>query len=199
MRACPVTPGVGAPAGVPRSEDAPPPPGAAGLSWRALAWSWALCIAVVVASAAVTALVAPAWLSDDVRELPNDPLLMADIFVNNLLLVVLPLLGGWLAAGHLAAGRRRWAWLFMAPAAAIAVRSLLTIGAVGGADPTWLLGAARWWLLELAALGTASASGLWLVRHPAQRDDQGPAIVRRALVVAVGTLAGGAVIEVLSA
>ena len=173
--------------------------GTAPLSWGALGWSWVVCIAVVLASAAVTALVAPDWLGGSTRELPDDPLLMADILINNLLLVLLPLLGGWLAAGHRLAGRRRWAVVFVAVSGVVVTRSLLTVGAVGGADPAWLADAARWWLLELAALGTASATGVWLVGHPDLRADQGPAAMRRALVVIVPALVGATLIEVLTA
>jgi hypothetical protein len=52
-------------------------------------------------------LAVPGWLGDSgVHELPDRPLLMLDIFLNNLLLALMPLFGGWLAAGHLNAGRR---------------------------------------------------------------------------------------------
>ena len=78
-------------------------------------------------------------------------------------------------------------------------RSVVTIGAVGGADPGWLADAARWWLLELAALATAGWTGLWLVRHPERRERLGPAAARRALAVVVGALAAGAAVEVQTA
>ncbi|MCP9491539.1 MAG: hypothetical protein MSC31_16940 [Solirubrobacteraceae bacterium MAG38_C4-C5] len=161
--------------------------------------TWAALTAVVLASAAATAVVAPDWLDGPTRELPNDPRLMADIFFNNLLIVLLPLLGGWLAAGHRQAGRPRVAWIFVAVPTVVLMRSLLTIGAVGGADPAWLGAAARWWLLELGALAAATATGLWLVRHPHRREDHGPAMMRRALLIAVGALGCGTFIEVLTA
>jgi len=154
---------------------------------------------VVLAAAAVTAVVAPDWLGDETRKLPVDALFMADIFANNLLIALLPLLGGWLAAGHRLAGRRRLAWVFILVPAAVVVRSLVTIGAVGGADPAWLAGAARWWLLELAALGAAGATGLWLVRHPHLRHHHGPALMRRTFLIAVGALGVAAIVEVLTA
>ena len=121
---------------------------------------WSLPVAGVVH------LAAPGWLPDDERELPDRPLLMLDIFVNNLLLALVPLLGGWLAAGHLNAGRRRLAAAFLLVPAVIVARSLVTIGAVGGSDPGWLADAARWWLLEVGALAVATRTGLWLARHP---------------------------------
>jgi hypothetical protein len=155
-------------------------------------------LAVLVCTVAA-ALLAPDWLDGRTRELPNRPLLIADIFTNNLLIALLPLIGGWLAAGHLLAGRRRLAWLFVLIPALVAARSVVTIGAVGGADPAWLWDAARWWLLELAALATASATGLWLARHPALRERHGPEATRRALTVIVTTLGAGAVVEVLTA
>jgi hypothetical protein len=168
-------------------------------SWAALAAAWAALVLAVLLTAAAAALVAPGWLDGPTRPLPNRALLMLDIFFGNLLLALLPLIGGWLAAGHLLAGRRRLAWLFMLLPAVVVARSVVTIGAVGGADPSWLADAARWWLLELAALAAAGWTGLWLARHPRLRERLGPAAARRALAVVVTTLAAGASVEVLSA
>lgn len=169
------------------------------VSWTELGWAWVACTVLTLATAGLTAIVAPDWLGGETRELPDDPLLVADILHNNLLLVLVPLLGGWLAAGHRLAGRRRTAELFVMVSAFTAVRSPLVIGAVGGADPGWLADAARWWLLELAALSTASATGLWLARNPHGREELGPAAVRRALTLIVPVLVAGALIEVLTA
>jgi hypothetical protein len=174
-------------------------PAAAVPSWKALTGTWASCVALVLAVAALVALVAPGWLGDGERELPDDPLLIADIFLNNLLLALVPLLAGWLAAGHLLAGRRIAARLLGGLAAAVVLRSLIVIGAVGGADPAWLADAARWWLLELAALAAAAGTGLWLARHPHLRERHGPRALRRALAVIVPALAAAAVVEVLTA
>ena len=129
-----------------RARAAPP-------SWVELARAWAALALAVLVSAAATALLAPGWLDGPTRSLPDRPLLMLDIFFNNLLLALLPLIGGWLAAGHLLAGRRRLAWLFVLLPAVVVARSVVTIGAVGGADPGWLADAARWWLLELGRPG----------------------------------------------
>jgi hypothetical protein len=156
-------------------------------------------VAVVLAVTRLVRFVAPDWLSGETRELPDSPLLIVDIFVNNLLIASLPLLGGWLAAGYLVAGRRFLAGLFLLGPALIVGRSLVTIGAVGGADPGWLLGAARWWSLELAALAASSSAGAWLVRHPHGRDTAGKAVMRGALIVVVFALAVAAAIEVLTA
>jgi hypothetical protein len=164
-----------------------------------LARAWAALVAAVLAVAALVALVAPGWLGEGERALANDPLLALDIFTNNLLLCLVPLLGGWLAAGQLRAGRRGTAGLLAALAGAPVIRSLATIGAVGGADPGWLLAAAPWWALELAALAAASRTGLWLARHPGLRDEHGPTAFRRALYLIVSTLAVGALVEVLAA
>jgi hypothetical protein len=145
-------------------------------------------------------LAAPGWLGDSgVRELPNRPLLMLDIFFNNLLLALVPLFGGWLAAGHLTAGRRLVAGVFLLLPAVIVARSLVTIGAVGGGDPEWLADSARWWLLEVAALAISARTGLWLARHPQLREEHGPVAVRRALAAAVAALLMAALVEVLTA
>jgi len=168
-------------------------------SWRLLGRVWLAFVAVVLLVAGVVRLAAPAWLGDGERELPDTPLLMLDIFVNNLLLALVPLLGGWLAAGHRLAGRPAVAALFLLLAGLVVARSLVTIGAVGGADPAWLADAARWWLLELSALASAAGTGGWLARNPRLRERHGPEAIRRALVVIVTALAAGAVVEVLSA
>jgi hypothetical protein len=179
-------------AATPRTGEAPP-------SWAELARAWAALALAVVASAALTALLAPGWLDGPTRALPDRPLLMLDIFFNNLLLALLPLIGGWLAAGHRLAGRRRLAWPFVLLPALVVARSVVTIGAVGGADPAWLADAARWWLLELAALAAAGSTGLWLARHPQLRERLGPAAARRALRVVLAALAAAAAVEVLTA
>jgi hypothetical protein len=168
-------------------------------SWAALTVAWAALALAELIAAAAAALLAPGWLDGPTRPLPDRPLLMLDIFFNNLLLALLPLVGGWLAAGHLLAGRRRLAWLFVLLPALVVARSVVTIGAVGGADPGWLLDAARWWLLELAALAAAGWTGMWLMRHPELRERLGPAAARRALAVVVPTLVAGAGVEVLTA
>lgn len=168
-------------------------------SWRELTRAWAACVPIVLAATAVTLVVAPRWIGEGEVELPDEPSLIVEIFLNNLQLALLPLIGGWLAAGHLLSGRRRIAALFVFPPAAIVLRSLLMIGAVGGADPAWLLDAARWWLLEIAALAVAARTALWLVRNPTMRDSHGPRAMRRAFATIVGLLATGAVVEVLTA
>ena len=162
--------------------------------------TWVLFVALVLAVAAVVHLAAAGWLGDaDERELPDRPLLVLDIFVNNLLLALLPLIGGWLVAGHLSAGRQLVAAVFLLLPAVVLVRSLVTIGAVGGADPGWLADAARWWVLEVAALAVAAHTGIWLARHPQLRAEYGPPALRRALALVVAALAVAACVEVLSA
>jgi hypothetical protein len=169
-------------------------------SWIQLATTWALFAAAVIAVAAAVHLAVPGWLGDSrVRELPDRPLLMLDIFFNNLLLALVPLFGGWLAAGHLSAGHRLVASVFLLLPALIVARSLVTVGAVGGGDPRWLANAARWWLLEVGALAVSTRTGLWLARHPQLRDEHGPVAMRRALAVIVCALAAGATVEVLTA
>jgi hypothetical protein len=161
--------------------------------------TWWLFVAVVLAVTGLVRVAAPDWLSGETRELPDRPLLIVDIFVNNLLIALLPLLGGWLAAGYSVARRRVLAGLFLLGPALIVGRSLVTIGAVGGADPGWLAGAARWWSLELAALAASSSAGAWLVRHSQVRDTAGKAVMRGALIVVVFALAVAAAVEVLTA
>jgi hypothetical protein len=169
-------------------------------SWIQLAATWTLFAATVLAVALAVQLAVPGWLGDSgVRELPDRPVLMLDIFFNNLLLALVPLFGGWLAAGHLSAGHRLVASVFLLLPALIVARSLVTVGAVGGGDPRWLANAARWWLLEVGALAVSTRTGLWLARHPQLRDEHGPAAMRRALAVIVCALAAGATVEVLTA
>ena len=168
-------------------------------SWSELAATWSLFAAVVLAVAVAVHLAAPGWLGDSgERELPDRPLLAVDIFLNNLLLALAPLFGGWLAAGHLDAGRRLVAGVFVLLPAVIVARSVVTIGAVGGGDPEWLADSARWWLLEVGALAAAARTGLWLARHPRLRDERGPAAMRRALGVIVCALAAAATVEVMT-
>lgn len=164
-----------------------------------LARAFGAFVAVVLAVAAITLVVAPGWIGEGEAELPNRPLLILDIFINNMLIVLVPLIGGWLAAGHRLVGHRKIALLFSLPCVVIVVRSLGTIGAVGGADPAWLADSARWWLLEVAALAIGARTGLWLARNPEQRERHGPRAMRRAVGPIVVILAAGALIEVLTA
>ena len=181
------------PAAIERVDQRPP-------SWTQLAATWAAFAGVVLAVAVAVRLAMPGWLGDSgVRELPDGALLVLDIFVNNLLIALVPLFGGWLAAGHLNAGRRLVAGVFLVLPALVVGRSLVTVGAVGGGDPGWLVDSARWWLLEVGALAVAARTGLWLARHAPLRDEHGPAAMRRALAVIVCTLAAGATVEVLTA
>jgi hypothetical protein len=169
-------------------------------SWSQLVRTWALFAAVVLAVAAAVRLTAPGWLGDSgERELPDQLSLVLDILVNNLLLALVPLFGGWLAAGHLRAGRRFVAAVFLALPTIVVARSLVTIGAVGGADPLWLADAARWWVLEVGALAVGAHAGLWLARNAQLRDEHGPWVMRRALVAIIGALALAAGVEVLTA
>jgi hypothetical protein len=181
-----------------RSADADQP-GERLVDWKALAATWSLFVAAVLGVTGLVAVVAPDWLAGETRELPDSPLLIVDILTNNLLIALLPLLGGWLAAGYSLAGRRLLADLFLLAPALIVGRSLVTIGAVGGADPAWLAGAARWWLLELAALAASSYTGLWLARHPELREHHGARAACRAVRIVVASLTVGAVVEVLTA
>jgi hypothetical protein len=169
------------------------------VDWKAVAATWAAFVGVVLAVAGLVAVVAPDWLPGGTRELPNSPRLIADIFANNLLIAVLPLLGGWLAAGYSLRGHRWRARLVVIAPALIVARSLVTIGAVGGADSAWLAVAARWWLLELAALAASSCTGLSLARHPELREHSGPTAMRATLAIVVVSLALAAVVEVLTA
>ena len=174
---------------------APRPP-----SWSALALAWALLVAAVVAVAVGVHLAFPGWLEDTpAHPLPDDALTVLDIFFNNLVIAVCPAFGGWLAAGHLAAGRRLAAAVFLALPAIVVVRSIATVGAVGGGDLPWFFDAARWWLLEFAAIAVSARTGLFLARHPQARDEHGPPAMRRAVGVVVLALSLGAVVEVFTA
>jgi hypothetical protein len=168
-------------------------------TWAQLGTTWFGFVAIVLIVAAAVHAVAPDWLGDGERELPDRALLIVDIFVNNLLIAALPVLGGWLAAGHLVAGRTVVALLLLLAPGAVVARSLVTVGAVGGADPLWLADAARWWLLEIGALAVAARTGLWLAANPRLREEHGPAALRRALSAIVSVLAVAASVEVLTA
>jgi hypothetical protein len=168
-------------------------------SWGDVGLTWAVFVAATLAVAGATALIAPDWLDGPTRELPDHATLILDIFVHNLLLSTLPLLGGWLAASHRRAGRPALGALFVVVPALVVARSLFTIGAVGGSDPAWLADASRWWALELMALAAASATGVWLARHPELCERHGLPAMRRALFVIVGALAAGSAVEVLTA
>ena len=161
--------------------------------------TWSVFVAVVLLVAGVVAGAAPDWLGGSTRQLPDSPVLIVDILVNNLLIALLPLLGGWLAAGYVLVGRRLLAAIFVLAPTVIVGRSLVTIGAVGGADPAWLAEAARWWLLELIALAVSWHAGCWLARHPDQREQQGRLAARRTVAIVVASLTGAAVMEVLTA
>ena len=171
-------------------------------SWSELAATWALLIGAVLAVATVVAVVSPAAFDGSTLTLPNEPELILSIFLNNFLLSVLPLLGGWLSArptSDQSAAERLARLLFLLIPGLIVARSLFTVGAVGGSDLGWLLDAARWWLLELLALAAGVRTGLWFARHPEQRERHGRKATARGLALIVGALAAGALIEVLSA
>ena len=91
------------------------------------------------------------------------------------------------------------AGVFLLLPAVILARSLVTIGAVGGADPGWLANASRWWLLEVGALAAAANTGYWLASHPRLRDEQGAEAMRRALAAIVTMLLAASAVEVLTA
>jgi len=180
---------------VPRVDGHPP-------SWRELAATWAVLVAVVLAVAAPVAALFPDAFDGPTRTLPNEPELVLSIFLNNLMLSALPLLGGWLAGSRASSdqrGARLSRLVFLLLPALIVARSLFTVGAVGGSDLGWLLDAARWWLLELLALAAGVTTGLWFARRPGQRQCCGRQATGRALGVIVCALAAGALIEVLSA
>lgn len=180
---------------VPRVDGHPP-------SWCELAATWAVLVALVLGVVGPVAVLFPDAFDGPTRTLPNEPALMLAIFLNNLMLSALPLLGGWLAGARPASGQRGARLsrlLFLLLPALIVARSLFTIGAVGGSDLGWLLDAARWWLLELLALAAGVRTGLWFARHPKRRERCGRQATGRALGVIVGALAAGALIEVLSA
>jgi hypothetical protein len=142
--------------------------------------------------------VTPAGLTGDAVELPDEPGLAVDIFFNNFVQAFLPLLGGWLAASR--RGHRPLAVaVFLILPLAIAARSLFTVGAVGGADPAWLVDSSRWWLLEAAALGIGCTIGgrLALGRAPSA-DIRRLAALHGVAAIAV-LLALAAIIEVFTA
>ncbi len=169
-------------------------------SWRALAKTWLAFVAIVLVTAAIFAVIAPDWLAAPTRTLPDTTTMVVEIASNNLLIAIMVLLGGWLAAAHLRRGRRATAVPFALLPALVMTRSLLTVGAVGGADLPWLASAARWWLLEFVAYATVTHTALWLIRHPdVVYQPESHRALRRALVLMTIALVVGAVVEVFSA
>lgn len=162
--------------------------------------SWALMVLAVVAVAGLTHLAFPRWLEGvPARELPERASLVADIFANNLLIAVTPLLGGWLAAGQLVRGRPAVAIAILALPALVIARSLMTIGIVGGGDLGWLLSASRWWLLEVAALAVSAQTVTWIALRPRLREEHAGAAMKRALSIVIVLLALAAIVEVFTA
>lgn len=176
---------------------------------------WATFVLATLVVAGLIKVAAPTWLSDvdasgvaaAVRmvaptvgtktvTLPNDPLLAGDIFFNNFLLVLLPLLGGWLSRTSAQAPRILRCGLLVLPAVIVG-RSLLTVGAVGGADPAWLLDASRWWVLEVGALACGAHIGTWLAGSRHSRGDELNAL-RRGLLLSASLLVLAAAIEVFT-
>ncbi|MDQ3678217.1 MAG: hypothetical protein M3401_15710 [Actinomycetota bacterium] len=163
----------------------------ASLAFALIATAAILAVALVVWSFAPAS-----WQSLIADEQRTDAtaLTVVSLWVNNLLICCVPALAGVFAHRLVSRGRRGWAWVVVAVAALGATRSLLMIGLVGGLDPTWLAGAAVWWIPELAALGACCAAG-WQAFRLA--DPEG--VSRRlahALVFAGATLALAAVVEV---
>jgi hypothetical protein len=161
-------------------------------------WLAALVLGVLV-TAAATRLLAPAgWRDPPTRALPNRPDVVAGILLNNIVVAVAPAYGAWLAARHRARGRRWIAAAVLALPAAVLVRAVAVIGFVGGLDPGWLVSAARWWTLELAALAVSTAAGWRVWRGPSWGEDAARRL-RAVTVLILGLLLAGAVIEVWSA
>jgi hypothetical protein len=169
-------------------------------SWREFAVTFAGLLLALLAVAGAAHFAAPAsWRDLGARQLPNRASLAVGVFLNNLLIAATPVLGAWLAADHRQRGHRLAASLFAGLPVVVLVRSVGLIGLVGGLDPRWLVDASRWWSLELAALGISACTGWWLLRHPERRAADGPAVVRRATLGIVASLAAGALIEVFTA
>jgi hypothetical protein len=179
---------------------------------RGFAMWWATLVLATLVVAGLVKVAAPSWLSErdphgisslvralvpagvgtETVALPDDPLLAGDIFFNNFLLVLLPIVGGWLAAN--AAGRHRFvAPLLLGLPALVLARSLLTIGAIGGGDSRWLVDASRWWVLEVGALACSASVAVvlanerfaWQERLVAMRCGLGVSVLQLALAAAL--------------
>lgn len=153
--------------------------------------------AVILAVAlAVWSLAPPSWqaLIEDEQRTAASALTVISIWTNNLLVCSAPVLAGVFAHRLVGRGHPGCARFVIAVATLAVMRSLLIIGLVGGLDPGWLAGAAAWWILEIAALGTCSAAG-W---H-AFRSADSTAVSRHlahALTLASTLLGVAAVVEV---
>lgn len=183
-----------------RGAGASQPQGGTPPRWRTFVWASVAGWLAVGLVAGVTWLMAPASLREiPDRSLPDDLGVIVSILVNNLLIATIPMFGGLIAARHLAAGRRPWAWLALAPAAIIVAKAVAVVGIVGGLDPDWLVRAIRWWAFEIAAIAVSAHSGLWLARHPRASARLTEQVVRRALLASLPAVAIAAVVEVLTA
>jgi hypothetical protein len=167
-------------------------------TWAAASMFAAFVLGVLVTAAATRLLAPTAWRDPPARALANRPGVVAGIVLNNLVVAVAPAYGAWLAARYRAGGRPRVAAVVLALPSAVLVRAVATIGFVGGLDPGWLLSAARWWTLELAALAVSAATGWHIWRGPCLGDDAARRL-RGAAALIVGLLASAAFIEVWSA
>ena len=119
-------------------------------------------VAVVLAVAAAVWALAPAsWQSlvEAEQHTADGALTVLSITANNLLICCLPVLAGVYAHRLARRGHTRCARGVVAFAGLIVLRSLLVIGLVGGLDPSWLAGAAAWWIAEVAALAVCCAAG----------------------------------------
>jgi hypothetical protein len=126
-------------------------------------------VTTVLAAALAVRVFAPAsWQSLIAAHQHTDSsaLTIVAIWANNLLICCLPLLAGVLAHRLVERGRQGWGWIVLAFAAFGVGRSVLVIGLVGGLDPSWLLSAAAWWILEVTGLGACCAAGWHAFRTP---------------------------------
>jgi len=164
--------------------------GAAAARWAAGA------VAIVLATALLVWLVAPdSWqrLIRDTQDTDATVAQWLSIWLTNFVICAVPLLAGALAQRDRATRPRRTRAL-IAVTALIVLRSLVTIGLVGGLDPSWLLAAAPWWLLEAGCLGTAVGAG-----RLARDSSDGEQVIAQLTVTAVaiaGALAVAALVEV---
>jgi hypothetical protein len=139
--------------------------------------------AVGVVSAVVAVLPAQWW--DSVLVVHADqrtdasPALVVGLWLHNFFFCACVLFVGAVAHAARAGGVARGCLVLLMVATVLQFRMALAFGVVGGLDPSWLVKAAPWWLLETAAMAIA-ITAMWSAWATQSRD-----IAARQLGVAV--------------
>ena len=169
---------------------------ASGRPWRSRPGVWlALLLGALGAVAILTAALPARWWDTVLvvhpeQQTDGSPALVVEIWWHNFWRCSALLLIGAIAHAARAGGSSRGARVLLVVATVVQFRIPLVFGVVGGLDRGWLLAAAAWWLLELAAVALALGA-MWSAWATTSRD-----VAARRL--SVGVLAIGVVLLVAS-